>query len=122
MGVTVTEKDTYLYVKLEGETLTSQQIGETIASATERCKKEKKHALIHRVTVTKQIASMADFYGFSEYLENHWPRNQKIALVYPKSMLEDLIDFFEMASQNRGIIIKLFAKLADAESWLKELS
>ena len=119
MGVSLTENDTYLYVKLEGEILSPEAIGETIAKVTNICTEKNKHALVHRITETKQPASMTDFYGFSQYLEKHWPRSQKVAIVYPESMIKGIMDFFEIASQNRGINVKLFSSLKDAESWIQ---
>jgi hypothetical protein len=119
MGVSIIEKEKYFYVKMEGDTLAPQQIAETIQAVTEQCTEKKKHALIHRITEARQVASMTNFYEFSQYLEERWIRTLRIAMVYPASMIQDQIDFFEVASQNRGINLKLFSSFEEAESWIK---
>ena len=119
MGLSVIEKETYFYVKMEGDILNPQQIAETIATVTKNCNEKQKHALVHRITESQQLASMTDFYEFSKYLEERWTRTLRIAMVYPASMIQGQIDFFEMAAQNRGINLKLFSSFEDAESWLE---
>jgi len=119
MGVSVIERENYIYVKMEGDTLSPQQIAQTIQSVTEQCTDKRKHALVHRITAARQAASMTNFYEFSKFLEERWTRTLRIAMVYPASMLQDQIDFFEIASQNRGINLKLFSSFEEAESWIQ---
>ncbi len=65
----------------------------------------------------RQVASTVNFYYYGELIHMSAFRN-KLALVFPKEMHHDNLDFFETTAKNRGVNIELFSAIDEALNWI----
>jgi hypothetical protein len=84
------------------------------------CEEKNKNCLIYRSEYTKQIADTFNLFELSTYWAKQSLGGRKYAIVFPeKSLIED-IRFMETVAWNRGVYVKSFKSISEAEEWLKE--
>lgn len=62
--------------------------------------------------------STIDLYVLAEFIVEHAPVMAKVALVSNECYKSD-IQFWEIVSQNRGLVVKVFFDLEEAIAWIK---
>lgn len=62
--------------------------------------------------------STIDLYVLAEFIVEHAPVMAKVALVSNERYKSD-IQFWEIVSQNRGLVVKVFFDLEEAKAWIK---
>lgn len=114
-------QEDYFVLHLSGEALPPDKILDNMKKVVQLCKENDiKKGIIYRSEAAEQVASVFDFYKFSEYLASQELFGYKFALVFPKEASEDKIDFLQTASANRGVNFQRFATYEDAEKWVSE--
>ena len=111
--------DKYILVNVKGDPLSPKEIEDTITKAVTQATQSNLNIIIFRETPVKQKATTVDFYYYAESL-NKSNFRRKLALVFPKEMHHDNLDFFETACINRGINLRLFAAQNDGLKWLND--
>ena len=111
----------YFVLRLSGKALPPDKILENMKNVVKLCKDHKiNKGIIYRSEPAKQIATVFDFYKFSEYLASQELFECRFALVFPKEESEDKIDFLQTASANRGVQFQRFSTYEEAEKWILE--
>ena len=111
----------YFVLHLSGEALPPDEILESMKKVIDLCKDRLiKKGIIYRSKATKQIATVVDFYTFSEFLANQDLYGYRFALVFPKEASDDKIDFLQTASANRGVNFQRFDTYEEAEKWVSK--
>jgi hypothetical protein len=67
----------------------------------------------------KYNISTFDIYDYAKFLSDNAPRIGKVAIVCSMDGMSDAL-FWETVSVNRGLIVKVFSELKEAESWLED--
>ena len=111
----------YLVLHLSGPALPPEQILAHMKRLLQLCRERNIcKGIIHRSEPAKQKASIFDFYKLTEFLVSQQLAGYRFALVFPKEPGEDVIDFFQTASNNRGVQIQRFTSYEEAKNWLSK--
>ena len=116
---TVSLHDGYVLVSITGEALKPDDIKNKLRHIVDESIKKDLAIVIHRELPVKQRASVFDFYHFAELLAGT-SFKRKLALVFPKEMKYDNLDFFVTTARNRGVNVEFFSTIEQALSWIKE--
>lgn len=113
--------ENYFVLRISGEALPPDEILENMKKVIDLCKhRQIKKGIIYRSEATKQIATVFDFYSFSEFLASQNLFGYRFALVFPKEAGDDKIDFLQTASANKGVHFQRFDTYEEAEKWVSE--
>jgi len=120
MGITYTSKieDGVLYVTASGfdESLEdTQKYSYAVIQASKQTGIKK--VLCDERQLVYQLSTI-DLYVLAEFIVEHAPVMAKVALVSNERYKSD-IQFWEIVSQNRGLVVKVFFDLEEAQFWLK---
>jgi hypothetical protein len=109
----------YFVLQLSGEALPPDEILNSMKKVIKLCKEHQiKKGIIFRSNAAQQVATIFDFYTFSEFLANQNIFGSRFALVFPKEGKDDKIDFLQTASANRGLHFQRFDTFEEAEQWV----
>jgi hypothetical protein len=114
---TITVQEKYVFVDVKGEPLSPEEIQSTLSKAAKQAVESQLNIIIHRELPVKQKASIINFFYYAEFMSSSVFRN-KLALVFPREMHYDNLDFFVTAAKNRGVRLELFSSMEEALDWI----
>jgi len=114
--MTVVENEDLILLEVSGETLPFMTINQKLTEAAKLAKGSNKGLLIIRRESTVHIGSYMEFFKYAELFDNTF--DNRVALVYPKEMITEELDRFEVSTQNMKLKFKIFSTKKEAENWL----
>ena len=115
--VETTLYDTYLLVHLEGDPLSPEEIGATWRKILEQATESNLDIVILQESPLKLRPSILRLHGLTNFLSVSKFSN-RIALVSPRQMHANDLEFFINASKNHGISARSFSSMEDAVTWI----
>jgi hypothetical protein len=116
--VSMTRRDAYLFVHVQGEPLTPEERQSTLTRMLDEVAESDLDIVIHEETFglqppdALQYISRANFLGTSDF-------SQRIAYVPPEQMPPDKLEFVVTAARNHGREIRVFSSVEDAIKWIE---
>lgn len=107
-----------IFIETEGQ-MDVESLNAMVKQANQAIKDYKSTSLLvdHRKTVCK--LSTMEIYERPESMEIlNFPRDAKIAEVFPESQIEEY-RFFETVSRNNGYQVSIFPDIDSSKKWLK---
>jgi hypothetical protein len=116
--VSMTRRDAYLFVHVQGEPLTPEERQSTLTRMLDEVAESDLDIVVQEETcgvqppTAWQYISRANFLGTSDF-------SQRIAYVPPKQMPPDKREFIVNAARNEGLEIRVFSRVEDAIKWIE---
>ena len=116
--VSMTRRDAYLFVHMQGEPLTPEERRSTLTRVLDEVADSDLDIVVHEETcgvqppTAWQYISRANFVATSDF-------RQRIAYVPPEQMPPDKLEFVVNAARNHGLEIRIFSSVQDAIKWIE---
>jgi len=109
--------DKYLLVTSEGEDDNLQEVMEYAKAIITSAVENKSPLLLCDERLLRYKLNTFDTYELAKFASCHGSELSKFALVTSEANLKDA-HFYETVTINRGLTVRVFTNLAEAENWL----
>ena len=115
--ISMTRRDTYLFVHIQGDPLTPEERRSTAARVLEEVADSNLDIVYHEDTHGVHPPTGWDYIARANFIATSDSR-QRIAYVPPRQMPPEKIEFAQNVAKNQGLMIRIFSCVEDAIEWI----
>lgn len=116
--VSITRRDVYLFVHVEGDPLTLEERQSMVAKVLTEAAESNLDIVVHEDTHGLLLLTPVEYFGRANFLATSDFR-KRIAYVPPPEMPSETRELITNAARNQGHQVRLFARVKDAIKWIE---
>ena len=116
--VSITRRDVYLFVHVEGDPLTLEERQSMVAKVLTEAAESNLDIVVHEDTHGLLLLTAVEYFGRANFLATSDFR-KRIAYVPPPEMPPETRELITNAARNQGHQVRLFARVKDAIKWIE---